>query len=91
MNGMFIGVMVNLARAESSILHFDEEEGRCLWGVTRWVDFSGGKVFIKEVFGSFSLIWEERVHFSYLWGKGIIQVDLMIIGPGGGNMVSSFF
>ena len=31
MDGMLIDIAVVLARAESSILLFDEEEGRCLW------------------------------------------------------------
>ena len=43
-DGMFVDVAVVLTGTKSSILLFDEEEGRCLWGV-RWTDFSRGEVF----------------------------------------------
>ena len=39
-DGMFVDVMIVLARAESSILLFDKEEGRGLRGV-RWADLPG--------------------------------------------------
>ena len=38
-DGVFVDVAVVLARAKSSVLLFDEEEGRCL-GRVGWADFS---------------------------------------------------
>ena len=32
----------------------------------------------------------ERVYFSDLWGKGIIEINLVVIGSGGRNMVGGF-
>ena len=56
MNGMFIDVSIVLTWAESSILFFDEEKRRCL-GEIGQADLSRGKVFVKEILSSFSLIW----------------------------------
>ena len=44
-DSVFVDVAVVLAGAESSILLFDEEEGRGLGGIG-WADFSRGEVFI---------------------------------------------
>ena len=87
---MFIDILVVLTGAESAIFLSDKEEGRHLWGV-EWANLSRGKDFVKEIFSSFSCIRRERVHLSYFWGKGVVEVDLMVIRSGGGNMVGSFF
>ena len=78
-DGVFVDVVVVLARAESSILLFDEEERRSLRGVGR-ADLSRGEVFVKEVFGGFAFIRGEGINFPDLQGEGVIEIDLMIVG-----------
>ena len=87
--GMFIEVMIVLAGAELAILLFDEEEGGYLGRVER-MDLSSGKVFFEKIFGGLLFIWGERVDFAYLWHEGFIEIDLVIIGSGGGNVVGCF-
>ena len=78
-DGVFIDVAVVLARAESSILLFDEEERRGLGGVGR-ADLPRGEVFVQKVFSGFAFIWGEGINFPDLRGKGVIKIDFMIIG-----------
>ena len=89
-DGMFIDVLVVLARAESSVLLFDEEERGCLWRVGG-ANLSRSEILIKEVFGGFAFIRRERVYFPNLWGKGVIKIDLMIIRLRWGDVVGTFF
>ena len=90
MDGMFVDVSIVLARAESTILLFDEEERGCLWRVGR-ANLSGSEIFVEEVFGGFVFVRGERIYFPNLWGKGIVKIDLMIIRSRWGNVVGSFF
>ena len=87
---MFIDISIILARAESLILFLDEEKRRCLWRVG-WANFPRGKIFIEEVFGSFSFILQQWVYLPYLLGEGIVEVDFMVIRPGGRNMIGGLF
>ena len=87
---MFVDVLIVLARAESTILLFDEEERGCLWRVG-WANLSRSEVLVKEVFGGLVFVRGERIYFSNLWGKGVVKIDLMIIRSRWGNMVSSLF
>jgi len=87
---MFIEVPVVLARMESSVFLFDEEEGSGLGGV-RGTDFSGTKVFVKESFGGKAFIKGERVEFSNLGSERVGEVDFVIVGLRRGNMVRSLF
>ena len=88
--GMFVEVSVVLAGAKFAVSPFNKEEGGGLWGVGR-TNLSSGKVFFKEVLGGFFLIGREGVDFAYLRCKGVVEIDLMVIGLGWGNMVSCFF
>ena len=87
---MFVNVTVVLAGAESTVLLFNKEEGRGLGGIG-WADLSRSKVFIQEVLSGFALVWGEGIHFSDLRGEGVVEIDLMVIGSRGGNVVGSFF
>ena len=55
------------------------------------MNLSRGKVFIKEILGSFLFFGGERVYFPNLWGKGVIEDDLVIIRSGRGNVVGGLF
>ena len=90
MSGMFIEVSVILAWTEFAILFLNEEERRGLRGV-RGTKFSSGEVFFKEVFSGFLFIWGEQVNFADLQHKGLVKVDLMVIGSARRDMVSGFF
>ena len=87
---MFVDVAVVLAWAESSVFLFDKEKGGGLRGVGR-ADLSRRQVLIQKVFGSFSLIGGKGVYLPNLRCKGIIKVDLVIVGSRGGNVIGSFF
>ena len=55
-----------------------------------------GESFLKRgfhlgSFGGFPFVRREGVYLSNLWGKGIVEIDLVVIGSGRGNMVSGFF
>ena len=89
-SGMFVEVVVILARAEFAILFLHKEEGGHLGGV-QWTDLSSGQVSFKKVFHHLFLIQGERVDFANLWLKRLVEVDLVIIWSGGGNMVGGFF
>ena len=55
------------------------------------MDLSRSKVFVQKVFGVLLLINRERVDFPYLRSKGVIKINLMIVGARGGNMDGCFF
>ena len=54
------------------------------------MDLSGGKVFVQKVFSGFSFIGGKRVYLYNLWGKGIVEIDLVVIGSGRRDMVGGF-
>ena len=87
---MFIEVTIVSAGSESTVLLFDKEEERCLRGFRR-VDLSRVKVFINEVVSSLSFFYREGVKFPNLRDKGFVEIDGMVIGASGGNMVGGFF
>ena len=89
-DGVFVDVAVVLTGAKSTVLLFNKEERRGLGGVG-WADLSRGEVFIQEVLSGFTLVRGEGVHFPDLRGEGIIEIDFMIIGSQGGNVVGGFF
>ena len=89
-DGVFVDIAVVLTWAESAVLLFNKEERRGLGGVG-WADLSRGEVFIQEVLSGFTLVRGEGVHFPDLWGEGVVEIDLMIIGSRGGNVVGGFF
>ena len=49
------------------------------------------EVLIEEVFSGFVFVRGKGIHFPNLWGKGVVKVDLMVIGSGRKDMVSGFF
>ena len=87
---MFVDISIVLARVESTILLFDEEERGCLWQVGR-ANLSRSEVLVEEVFGGLAFVRGERIYFSNLWGEGVVKIDLMIIRSRWGNVVGSFF
>ena len=87
---MFVDIAVVLTWVKSAVLLFNKEERRGLGGVG-WADLSRGEVFIQEVLSGFMLVWGEGVHFPDLWGEGVVEIDFMIIGSRGGNMIGGFF
>ena len=69
--GMFIEVVVILARAEFPVFLFDKEEGGGLWGVGG-MDFPSREIFFEEVFGDFPFIGGEQVDFANLGHEGVV-------------------
>jgi len=49
------------------------------------------KIFIKKVFSCFAFFKREGIKFSDFWNERLFQVDFMVIGSGGGNVVGGFF
>ena len=90
MDGVFIHVMVILARAESSVFLFHKEERRGL-GRVGWTDLSRGEVFIQEVLSGLAFVRREGVYFPDLRDEGVVKVDLVVIGSRRGNVIGSFF
>ena len=88
-NGMLVEVPVILAGAKSSVFLLYEEEGGGLGGVGR-ADFSGVKIFIEKFFGGKAFVGGEGVEFSNFRGKGVGEVDFVVVGSRGGNMVCCF-
>ena len=88
-SSMFIEIPVILARTEFSIFLLDEEERGRLGRVGR-TNLSGGKVFFKEVLGSFLFFRRKRVDFAYLRCEGFVKINLVIVGLGWGDVVSCF-
>ena len=76
-NGMFIQVVVVLARAKTTIFLFDKEEWGHLRGV-RGADLSTIEVFLEEILGGLALIRRDGVDLSDL--KRFVKVDLVVIG-----------
>ena len=89
-NGMFVQVVVVLARTETTILLFDEEDWECLRGV-QGVDLPTVKVFLEEILSGFMFFRGERVNPSNFGSEGVIKVDLVIIGFKWWDMIDSFF
>ena len=88
MDGVFIHVTVILAGAKSSVFLFNKEERRGLGRIGR-ANFSRSKVLVQKVFGDFSFIRGERVYLPDFRSKGVVKVDLVIIGLGRGNVIGS--
>jgi len=86
---MFVEVSVILAGAKSSVLFLDEEERGGLGEIGR-ADLSGAKVFIEKFFGGEAFVRGEGVKFSNFRGKGVGEVDFVVVGLSGGNMVCCF-
>ena len=78
MGGMFVKVVVVLARVKLAIFLLDKEERGCLRGVGR-TNFPRCQVFFEEVLSSFLFIWGKQVDFAYLRHKVFVKVDLMVI------------
>ena len=60
-------------------------------GGVRGTNLSGSKVFFEEVLSSFLFVGRKQVYFAYLRCEGFIEIDLVVIGSGRGNMVGCFF
>ena len=88
--GVFIEIPVVLAGTKFVIFLFNKKEGGGLQRVGR-LNLPSSKVFLKEVLSGFLFIRGEQVDFAYLRHEGLIEVDLMIIQSGRGDMVSHFF
>jgi len=87
---MFVEVSVILAGAKSSVLFLDEEERGGSGGIGG-ADLSGTKVFVEKFFGGETFVGGEGVKFSNFRGKGVGEVDFVVVGSSGGNMVCCFF
>ena len=89
-DSVFIDIAVVLARAKTTILLFDKEEGGCLWGIQR-MNFASLQIFIKKVFGCLSFFRRERVYLSNFGFKELVKVYFMVIRAERGDMVCCFF
>ena len=74
---MFIEVSIILARAKSSILFLNEEEGGGL-GQLGFSDFARFEMLINELFTSVHLFWVQRIGLGYFREEGILEVDGMV-------------
>ena len=90
MDGVFIHITVILAGAKSSVFLFNKEERRGLGRIGR-AELSRSEVLVQKVFGGFSFIRGEGVYLPDFRGEGVVEVDFMIIGSRGGNVVGGFF
>ena len=55
------------------------------------MDFPAVKVFLEEVFGGFPFFRRQGVNFSNFWSKGVVEVDLVVVGSGWRDMIGGFF
>ena len=88
--GVFVEVSIVLAGVEFAIFLLDKEEGGCLGGVGR-TDLPDGQVFFEEVLSSFLFVRRKRIDFAYLRCESFVEIDLVVIGSGRGNVVRCFF
>ena len=79
-----------MAGAKAAVLFLGKEEWGCL-GRIQGVNLSTVKVFLEEVLGGFTFIEREKVDFSDLGSERIVKINLVIIGSGWWDVVSSFF
>ena len=90
MDGVFVDVSVILAGAESTIFLFDREKRDACGELDGWI-FPEARFLLRKSLVAFHSSEEMGVYLSYFWGKGVVQVDLMVIWLGRGNVVGSFF
>ena len=90
MDNVTVKVMVILAGAEAAVLLFNKEEEGYLRGF-RQADLSRAEVFTDEVVSGLMFLDGERIEFPYLGNKGLIKIDGMVVGVGGGYVVGGFF
>ena len=90
MGGVCVEVSVVLAGVEFTILLLNKEEGGCLEGVGR-TNLSCGKVFFEEVLSSFLFIRRKWIDFAYLRHERLIEVDLVVVRSGRGDVIGCFF
>ena len=88
--GMLIEISVVLAEAEFTVFLLDKEERGCLRGA-RWTDLSCSWILFEKVLGSFLFIGGKWVDFAYFRYEGFVEIDLVVVGLGRGDVVSCFF
>ena len=60
-------------------------------GGVGWANLPRSEILIQEIFGGLAFIRGEGVDFPNLWGKGVVKVDLVVVGSRRGNVVSCLF
>ena len=78
MDGVAVKVTIILARAESSILFWNEEEWSSLWGFGRY-NVPSLQVFNESLAG-FPFGRIKKVNLRNLWNKGVFEFNGMIEG-----------
>jgi hypothetical protein len=89
-NHVFVDITVVLAGSESSVRLFDKEEGGSLGGI-RGTDLSGCQIFVGERFRCSPFFRGKGIDFPYFGHEGFIEVNFVVIGSRGWQLVVGFF